>query len=66
MRLKSLKQSIYQVMLENPRSLYPPVLQSLTLFCQFRQKIIWDGYIIRLLPKTFISAILLENKCLNP
>ena len=72
----------------------------LPLFCHFRPKIIWDGYIailnhlwisyslpdalgragvglkiynsckdcysIRLLPKTLISAILLENKCSNP
>src|SRR6476469_5167302 len=41
----------------------PPLL---SLFCHFRQEIIWDGYSIRLLPKTLIWAILLENKCSNP
>jgi transposase len=41
-------------------------LACLALFCHFRQKIIWDGYSIRPLPKTLISAILLENKCSNP
>ena len=39
--------------------------QTLTLFCHFRQEIIWKAYIIRLLPKILISAILLENKCSN-
>jgi hypothetical protein len=47
-------------------NLLEPIGDKLTLFCQFRQKIIWDGYIIRLLPKTLISTILLENKCSNP
>lgn len=42
-----------------------PRLLTLTLFCHFRQKIIWKAYSIRLLPKILISAILLENKRSN-
>ena len=36
-----------------------------SLFCHFRQEIIWKAYSIRLLPKILISAILLENKRSN-
>ncbi|MDZ7961957.1 MAG: hypothetical protein RMY34_29465, partial [Aulosira sp. DedQUE10] len=37
----------------------------LPLFYHFRERIIWDAYRIRLLPKTLILGIMLENKRSN-